>query len=407
MFLTWKLAGRNILRNKKRSFLTILLITLSLVVLIFTDGFLIGMSQNMIQSATRLFSGDAQIHHPQFLESYDAEYRFHRSGLVENLFKEPMVSAATERTLSVSMVSSSANVASVQTIGINPDTEKNVSKILHSVISGQYLTGKKATEIMIGHLLAEKLEVQLNDRIVLSIPRLDQSDISQELFRVSGIFKFNSKQMDEGLVFIPLERSLQLMGEQHAIQEIAFNFFDPMQAQNEDLELWRKYSNSTQIAQGWTQLMPSLSSYLGMIDYSLFIVGVILFIIAALGVINSMFMSIYERIWEFGVIKAVGTTPVQIFWLIMAEGMLLAIISAISGVILGLLANYLVSINGLDYSQMEFSGVTIVEPVRIIIRPMQFIQLPIWVVSLTLLACIYPAVFAARLIPSKALHKSL
>lgn len=407
MSLIWKLASRNILRNKKRSFLTILLISISLTALIFTDGFMIGMSQNMIKSATRLYSGDAQIHHPDFLQTYDSEFRFILSDLVETLQREPEVSAVTARTLSPGMISSSLNVSSVQVVGINPETEKNVSKIVSSVVTGNYLTGQSDTEIMIGYLLAEKLELDLNDRVVLSIPQLTQSDISQELFRVSGIFRFNSKIMDEGMVFLSLKKSQQLMLARDTVQEVAFNFVDPQQAQNSDLPLWAKYSDTNQQARGWTEIMPQLSSMLGMLDYSLLIVGMILFVIASLGVINAMFMSIYERTWEFGVIKAVGTTPGMIFRLIMLEGFILAMISVVIGIVLGLLANYLVAINGVDYSQMDFSGVTIVEPVKTIIRPIQYIELPILVVILTLAACIYPAVFAARLVPTEALHKSL
>lgn len=407
MQLFFKQATRNILRNKKRSFLTALLIAMSLMALAFTDGIMIGMSRNMIESATRLFSGDAQIHHPSFRQTNDPEFRFEQGDIVDRLTREPEIKAATARTLSPAMVSSSASVASVQAIGINPATEKTVSKIESSVISGHYLTGESETEIMLGYLLAEKLEVDLNDRIVLSVPRLDQSDISQELFRVSGIFRFNARMMDEGMIFIPLARSQHLMGTNDDIQEIAFNFVDPQQAQNHQLALWQKYTNDGMLAQGWDKLMPALSTMLGMLDYSLIIVGLILYVIVALGVINSTFMSIYERTWEFGVIKAIGTTPMQIFQLIMFEGLILAVISALAGLILGLAINYLVAIYGIDYSQMEFSGVTIVEPVRAVIRPMQYTQLPVLVVVLTLIACIYPAIYAARLVPNKALRKSM
>ena len=407
MYLLWKLASRNILRNTKRSILTILLISTSVIIVIFSDGFVVGMTENMVKSATRVFSGDAQIHHPEFLQSYDPSYRFNLSGLVKSLQDEPLIAAVTARSISPAMISSSANIKSVQAIGINPDTEKHLSKIESSVIAGNYLTGDTTTEIMIGYLLAEALEVKLNDRVVLSIPTLDQSDVSQDLFRVSGIFQFNTKMMDEGMVFLPLEHSLQLLGDTNSIQEVAFNFVNPKLAEDTSLQIWQKYSSNEQVAQSWTEIFPTLSTLLGMLDYTMLIVGLILYMIVALGVINSMFMSIYERTWEFGVIKAVGTTPQQIFQLIMLEGFILAIISAVIGTLLGLLVNYLVAINGIDYSQIEFVGVTIVDPVKTVIRPIQYSQLPLWVVLLTLIACLYPAIFAARLVPNKALHKSL
>ncbi|AJQ92090.1 ABC transporter permease [Gynuella sunshinyii] len=407
MQLIWKLSLRNILRNPKRSLLTALLISCSLAALIFTDGYIIGLSQDMIKSATRLFPGDGQIHHPEYLAGYEADNRLTDPGLIQQLRQRPEVEAATERAISAAMIASTGNVRSVQMIGIDATSEAQVSKITQSIIEGAYLTGANPQEILLGYRLASKMEVSLGDKIVLSVPQVDGGDISQNLFRVSGIFRFNSKAMDENMVFINLGDAQRMLNQGTDVQEIAFNFHDPALASQDDLPLWQAFSGDRSQAQGWPHILPQLSSMLGMMDYSLALMGTILFIIAALGVINAMFMSIYERMWEFGVIKAIGTTPQNIFLLILVEGLLLALLSVIIGLILGLGINSWIGVVGIDYSQMEFSGVALVEPTKTIIRPLQYTQLPLWVVGLTLLACIYPALFAARIVPTQALHKSL
>lgn len=418
MLLVYKLALRNILRNPKRTFLTVFLIACSAAALIFTDGFMQGMGQNMVKSATRLFPGDAQIHHPQYLNTLDAKYGFELADTLNILSKQTDVASATARTISSGMVSSSANVLPVQVIGIMPELERQVSKISQSIIQGEYFTksdsnssshlkDKAKKDILIGHGLAKKLEAKLGDRIVLSLPKLNDGDISQELFRISGIFKFNSKAMDEGFIFIPIDLAQNLMGAEGFVQEVAFNFYDASLAQDTTLPIWQLFDESNMLAQSWAQLIPELASMLAMTDFSLIIIGVILFIIASLGVVNAMFMSIYERIWELGVLKAIGTRSFSIFRMIMVEGFLIAIFSAVLGLLLGIGLNYFIGINGIDYSQMEFSGVTLVEPVKTIIRPYQYLDIPFFVVCLTLLASCYPAWLASRIVPSRALHKSL
>lgn len=406
--LIWKLALRNLLRNGRRTFLTVMLIACSVAALIFTDGFMIGMTQNMVKSATRLFPGDGQIHHPQYLASMDAQYGFELSDTLKLLRENKSIDTATARALSPAMISSSANVLPAQVVGIMPKAESQVSKITESIVSGNYLddTNQKRN-ILIGHKLADKLEVSLGDRIVLSLPSLMDGDVQQDLFRVSGIFKFNSQSMDKALVFLPLPVVQTLLGKEDFVHEVAFNFYDPKMASDESLNLWAQFNDEDKQAQSWRQLIPELASMLAMTDYSLVIIGIILFIIAALGVINAMFMSIYERIWELGVLKAVGTSNGSVFTMIMAEGFLIALISVAIGCILGFGLNQWVALVGIDYSNMEFSGVSLVEPVRTIIRAEQFIQIPGYSIALTLLASCYPAWFASRIMPARALHKTM
>jgi ABC-type lipoprotein release transport system permease subunit len=416
MFLVYKLALRNLLRNPKRTFLTVFLIACSAAALIFTDGFMQGMGQNMVKSATRLFPGDGQIHHPKYLNTLDSKYGFELGTTLTVLAEQPDIQTVTARTISSGMVSSSANVLAVQVIGIMPKLESQVSKISQSIIAGEYFksadnfNGEESSagkSILVGHGLAKKLEAKLGDRVVLSLPKIDDGDISQELFRISGIFKFNSKMMDEGFIFVPLNVAQTLMGKPGFVQEVAFNFTDASLAQKENHPVWQLFNKQSMLAQSWAQLIPELASMLTMTDFSLLIIGVILFIIASLGVVNAMFMSIYERIWELGVLKAIGTRSFSIFRMIMIEGVLIAIFSALLGTALGLGLNYYVGINGIDYSQMEFSGVSLVEPVKTIIRPYQYLDIPFFVVCLTLLSTCYPAWFASRIVPSRALHKSL
>jgi lipoprotein-releasing system permease protein len=150
-----------------------------------------------------------------------------------------------------------------------------------------------------------------------------------------------------------------------------------------------------------------MSAMLGMIDYSLIIIGSILFIIAGLGIINSMFMSIYERIYEFGVAMAIGTRPGQMITLIMAEAFFLALLSVIGGMIVAYFLSNHFSVVGIPIGEMEFEGISIQNNIKTILDVSQFTVFPLAVIALTMVAAIYPALFTARIVPSEALHKSL
>lgn len=408
MGLTWKLASRNIMRNKRRTILTVMLLSFTLATLIFTDGFMQAMFDVMIRSSTRLYPGDGQIHQVQYLAERDGEKIITDvQGHFDRLSASDEISGYAPRVMDFGMISSTSNNLAVQVVGIDANMESSVSKLALGVRQGSYIDPEGSdNQIMMGEALAELLEVDLGDRIVVSVNNYATDEIDQRLFRVSGLFHMTSKFLDEGMVFIQLPKAQEMMGVS-GVHEIAFNLYDESKSGNKDLPLWDELSDDDTIAEGWTTLMPELASILQMSQYSLLIVGVILFTVAGLGVINAMFMSIYERTYEFGVVLAIGTRRSSVFTLIMAEGVALCLISLIVGAALGAVFNVWMGQVGIDYTNMDMGGAAIAEIIRPENRLAQFTSVPFSVFVMTMVACIYPAIHAARIVPATALHKSL
>lgn len=409
MSLTFRLAMRNILRNKRRTSLTMLLISMTLAILIFTDGYINAMADVMVRSATRLYPGDAQIHHVQYLAERDGEKQIDDvDQYLTQLNQEPQIAGYSPRALAFAMISSTANNLAVQLVGIDADLEATVSKLPLSIVAGDYLQSDGSRQqIVIGQALADLLEVGLGDRLVVSVNNYVTNDVEQRLFRVSGLFQMNSKFFDEGLVFVQLPEAQSMMGLGDNVHEIAFNFVDERESSDTTLPLWSRLSRDDTQAQSWVKLMADLASMLSLMNYSLIIIGSILFVVAILGVVNAMFMSIYERTYEFGVIIAIGTRRLSVFTLIMIEGLLLSLGSLVVGAALGALAVLWVGSVGIDYGSMDISGVALAEVLRPQLSLTQFTEIPLAVLVMTLLACIYPAIHAAQIVPAKALHKSL
>lgn len=404
MSLMIKLAKRNIFRNTRRTVLTVMLIAFGLAALLFTDGFVKGTVKTMVDISTKTFLGHGQIHKPGYRASNDVgDYIADLDELTQAMLKQQEVKNYSIRTMSGAMISSSENVASAFLIGVNGEHESKVGALKSAMISGKYLSGN-GNELIMGYDLADLLEVSLGDRIVLTVSAAHGGDLSQELFRVSGLFKFNDRTMDKTMVFINLKKSQQLLNIKGGHQ-VAFTLHDVTVADHSELALWTALNTQDWEALNWRKLVPQLNSILEMSQFSTIIVSIILFSVVSLGLINSMFMSIFERHQEFGVLLALGTRPSQIFFQIMNEGMLIGLLSVLVGLVIGSAFSIWISISGIDYGNLEMSGLTINQPIYSIIEPLAFIQWSFSIFVITTLSCLYPAIHAARLSPSFAMRK--
>jgi len=412
------LAIRNLFRNTRRTLLTILLIATSLSALILTDALSRGMTQTMVENLTHTLAGEAQIHHRGFRDNFSTDLYIADVEPIENrLAQDPRITAYANRVISGGMISSTYNISAGLIYGVNAAAERQVSKLEQAVTRGEYLSGSdyllgsdasqaSATEIMIGEPLADLLEVGLGDRIVITLAAADTGELAQALFRVSGTFLFGNREIDENLVFINLTQARKLL-EIQGSHEIAVRFNEPDNNSVTSASALQHFNTPSIEALGWRALNPEIDAMLDMTGYSTLIVGTILFLLASLGVVNAMFMSIYERIYEFGVAKAIGTRPSQLFFLIMTEALLLALISCLIGMLLAAATCLWFAETGIPLGDMEISGVAMSDSIPTVMAWSQFTSLPLYVLALIMVAALYPARFAARITPTDALHRSL
>jgi len=396
------LAGRNIFRNTRRTLLTIFLIASGLAALLFTDAFVRGISASMVKIVTQTYLGDAQIHRPGFRQSNDIDlYLKENRALFQKIEKQKEIKAYSPRTITGGMLSSSENVASAIIYGVDAEKEARLSKIKQTIIKGQFLTGKNG-EIIVGEGLADLLEVKLGDRLVVTVSQANGGELSQELFRLSGVFYFDDRRMNKSIALINLQQGQAILNID-GVHEVALRFNNIHDASDDSLLLWKILNNDNLETLSWRELVPQLSSILKMNSFSTLIASVIISVLVILGLINSMFMSIYERQNEFGILLALGTRPRQLFWLIVLEGFYIGVISIISGLLMGVLISYWKSVTGIDYSGVEISGVSISEPIYLLINELSFLKIAASILMVTVLSCVYPAIHAARLQPSLAM----
>ncbi|MFT6436424.1 MAG: ABC-type lipoprotein release transport system permease subunit [Candidatus Azotimanducaceae bacterium] len=388
-----------------------MLIGFSLAALILTNAITGGMIKVMVESVTHTISGEAQIHRLGFRDNLDIDLYLEDSSDIENrLAQDNRVKSYSPRVIAGGMISSSYNVTGGAVYGVDAAKEASVSKLKLAVVQGNYLSEhstENATEILIGKPMAELLEIGLGDRIVITLAEANTGELTQALFRVSGIFFFGTREIDENMVFINIEKAREVINIYDASHEIALLFHESDITATTTQALLREFNHGETEALDWQDLFPEISSVLVISDFSSFIVGFILFLLASLGVINSMFMSIYERIYEFGVAKAIGTKPIQLLQLVLFEGFLIALMSCAFGIAIGGGIGFYYETRGIPMGEFEFAGIAMNNKIPTVLTLEQFTQFPVYVILLTLVATLYPARFAANIVPSQALQKSL
>ena len=402
-----KLAWRNLFRNKRRTIIASIAIGIGLAALIFTDALWVGMERNMVETATASFLGDGQIHRAGFREAQAAEMTINELGkVVGDLSQEAIVGRFSLRTFAFGMITSAANVSAISLVGVQPPTERPLTQIDDAITEGAYFEGDQNRDIVIGAKLAELLEVTLGNRVVVTLAQSESGDLSQEMFRISGIYRFGDEAMEGAMAFVRLAKAQEMLAIGSEVHEIAIKFTDAKYGQDKTSTFWDRYSQHGNEALSWTEILPQLQAAFEMSKFSKYILGVVLFGVVVFGIINTLFMSLYERMFEFGVLRAVGTRPLGMARLILFEAGALAIVSIVLGTILGFALTWIFRLIGIDYTGIEMMGVTIRDLIYPVMRIEPFILYSIWVFIFTIITGLYPARYAAKIAPAVAMRRS-
>lgn len=408
MTLFMKIAWRNLFRNTRRTIITCTTMSLGLAALIFTDAFMIGFADNAIENATGSFLGDAQIHSKEYKADMEAHQTIKDAdSLINKLQNSPQVKDFAGRVIAQGMLSSATQSQGLSIWGVDPENEKNISMLDDRLgTDSKYLPTKNS--LLIGQALADDLGIKLGDRLLLTLADAETGEPAQVLLKVDGIYSFGTKDMDMSIAAVHIDLARDLMGlPSGSFHELAFTVHDKKLTLDLENALWTQLSTEESICESWLELMSEMKMLISQRDMSMWIMGTILFSIVALSIINTLFMAIYERFFEFGVLKSIGTKSSQIFSMVTFEAASLAILGALAGGIIGFGLTYWVSQMGINYNGIEYSGITFYNKIYPTIEVRQFVIYPIISFVFTVLISMYPAGYAARLKPADAMHRSI
>jgi len=399
-----KIAFRNIFRHKRRSALTSLMMAGGCFLFVVFIGMIDGSYGNLIDMFTRDHTGHIQIHYKGYLDKPSVYTTINNSDFIGGkLGPIDHVQSWAPRVYTPALAFAGKKTTGVQVMGIQPKKESVTTRIKHKVEKGRFISSSSLNEVVIGDGLAKTLKVDLNSEIALIAQGVDGS-IANDLFTVVGITAKGSGSGSASICYMHINSIQKFLSLGNRIHEIAVVLSDYSKAVKTASLIEASLGDASLEVDPWqvveSQFYRAMQADIKGNWYTI----IVFTIIIAFGVLNTILMIILERTREFGVLKALGTRPFQIFLLIVLESVCLSILSIIIGIVLGILANWFLSIYGIrypvpiEYGGYVFDKLTAKITIRSLVLPAAIIF------GTALLVSILPALRAARIIPVKAMR---
>ncbi|MBP7433934.1 ABC transporter permease [bacterium] len=353
--ILFKMALRNIFKQKRRSFFTAVSMILGFVLLSVSIGFNEGGYGNVIKAFTSARTGHVQLHHREYLDKPGLYKNFEWNGKIEKaLFSVESVKNVSPRLFSGALAFIDKKTTAVQIKGIVPELEAGLTKLDKKIGKGNYLkTGHNINEVLITNSLADILKAEIGSELILISQGADGS-IANDKFVVGGILVKDLDSLENNTVFMALDTMQDYLALDTKVHEVAII--------TDDYKLSYEVSNETSKAlfsagikdvssEPWEVVEQQFYTSMLADKQGMILVYIIIILVVGIGVLNTVLMSILERTREYGVMKAMGTTPAFIFSSIVLETAILTVLSAIAGLLMSVLANWPMNVYGITYPE--------------------------------------------------------
>ena len=401
---TIEVSWRNLWRNRTRTNVTITAVALCIAILIIFQSMIVGLIEKAVFNTTNLVIGEVQIHANGYLNDKSLYKDLKNIEKIKSIAKKNNI-GLVERSYGFGLISSGTKSAGTQFWGVNPESELMHFDFAKHINQGTFLNSSSSNKIVLGNKLALSLAAEVGTELVVFVQGADGS-LGNDLFYVSGILKNVADNIDRSAAII-LENDFNILfSSNNMIHEIALNSKGNFEAE-EIQNLMSAEIKDVEI-DTWKQLMPTIALMTEKMSVFMRTLFSLIFTIAAgLGVMNTMIMSTYDRMKEFGIIRAIGATPWRIIKQVSLESFILTFIASIIGTVVGLSAALYFQKYGFDVSgqgNLSFGGV-VMDPIWKASVSLGIILLPIGLMMLiSILSSLYPASIAARIKPVEAIH---
>jgi len=379
-------------------------IAIGITALVLTDAIYNGLLIEMLDNQIRSHIAHIEIHSRGFNDNKIIENSMKEYEKIEKVLSiNPNVAYISRRVITYGIISSASNSSGITIVGVDPAREANITKIKASVIAGHYLDSAK-NEIIISKKLAEKLSVELEDKLVLMASDAD-GRVSSDAFRIAGIFETSGADFDRAYIFITLHHAQKMLGLSNVISEIAVITKNTDQLVQTQSTIVSSIGESYEVLT-YFDLIPNIIMVVEVGRQAMVIYYLIIGIAILFGIINTMLMSVFERTRELGILMATGMKNVRIFNMIIVEALFLSAIGTVVGIGIGLLIYTPLASNGINLSAVGegltlFGASPIIHPILTVQGMINAITI---IPLISMIAAIYPAFKATRLEPVRAIQ---
>ena len=405
------MAWRNLWRNRRRTYITLSAIVFGVFLAVIMMAMQDRNWADMIRLAARLGAGHVTMQHPEYLDSPALTRTVQGTDTLKRLAADdPHVVRAVERITGFTMLATARENVGAGFIAVSPEQEDDETlSLLEAIVEGEFFGSSTDGGIILGEKLASNLDVELGSKLVYTLAD-KEGEIVSALARVSGIVRTGSPSVDAGICLLPIDTLREVVGfaPDEAIQVAAF--VDDQRASDAVVAVLGAEAPGDVAVLAWHELQPDLAVFIAMKVGGSKLMMLVLAVLVAAGIFNTLFVSVMERLREFGIMLAVGFSPAQLFRLIMLESAWLAVIglAAAAAVTIGpylYLASTGIDISGMiPADQMEVAGVGMSTTLRVGIYGESVTLIGVSALLAIILSGVYPAWRAGQADPVETIR---
>jgi len=403
----WTIAYRDLGRHRRRSIFTLLAVGLGLGLLLVMDGLISGVVADSLANSIRLRTGHVQLRADSFQEdqlSLQAKDLLANPDELAAKAKElSEVKAAAPVLWSSVILNTIDQSAGLQLMGIDT-TSALYDPIRSGVTAGEWLSPDDRDGILIGRVLAEELGVSAGQKVNLTVVNSDGRP-DEGTFTIRGLFSTGIPGYDQSAVFMPLDKAQAFTGSSGRASLVMIL----LNNQNDANKVAAALSAPGVAALTWSDLNKFFVETMGTAMSFYVILDFIVILIVAVIIVNTLLMSVFERVREMGILAALGMKGRQIRVMFLLEAATLALIGIAVGLIIGAAGVWYLATTGIPIGDkmaaVAGSNFALSATMYGRFEPISFLNLSLATLIVVVLASLYPAFYASRLEPIKALHE--
>lgn len=401
------MARRTLSRNRRRTLITAFSIAFGIFLAVTFTGSGDYSYTSMIDTSAAMGLGHVSVE----AAGYNARPSLARwfpdpEPLMELAGRQSAVAGIYPRIMGQAMFAAGAKNAGGMFLAMDPARENaGHNFFIRSIVEGELFPESGGRGAVIGAEMADKLNLRPGKKIILTVTDRD-GQLASELFRVSGIFRTGDRAADSGFVLLPLDRMRRTLGYgDSGVTLVALYLDDQRRGSRVSRELARgaSFRQDVEIL-SWRETQPDLAGLIAVDRLFNYLLQLLVGLVIAAGIMNTMLMSVLERRREFGIMMALGMAPSQVVRLVLVESFWLGCIGVAMGAVLTAPWVYYMSGTGIDLGALigdEYSaGGVLVDPVlKLRLYQESVAAILVTVFLLTMAAAVYPAWRAGKIMP--------
>jgi ABC-type lipoprotein release transport system permease subunit len=346
-----RLAWRNLWRNHRRTMIMLLAIAVGVWAMIFMTALMRGMVDQMVEDGINSLPGLVQVHHPDFRDDPSIENSMPEpDARMLQALESPAVTGWTRRIRVPAMISSERDSRGVTLLGVDPAGEIALGFDPGTLVEGRFLEGPADKGLVVGKKMLERLETDLGKRVVV-MSQDPENNIADRGFRIVGVYEAKLSGLEEIYVYAGLSTVQALLGIEGQISEIAVAGQDYRNMDDLLMQVSAGVDENLEVL-SWLELDAYLGAMLGVMDGFVLVWVVVIFLALSFGLVNTIMMSVFERVREIGLMMALGMKPNAILYQILLESLMLLVLGLLAGNILAI-ATIIPIQDGIDISAVS------------------------------------------------------